>query len=186
VLAGQIRRGTANPSPAVLWSSDLRRFTQMSDRLPGEATSLAFSTISSTCRRRRSWDWRRDSEIRRRRIARDLSVANPDEAARAAGNALRGAEALAALGVLRARATRVCQPPLEIVSLSTMARHLRATSERRPLRLHGDRPAVNLVSRIEAIAKSLDLPWWERQFLRRLWRTLTSLADIDCALHVPA
>src|SRR5260370_32689941 len=43
-------------------------------------------------------------------------VANPDEAARAAGNALAAAqEALAALGVLRAQATAAGEPPLEIV-----------------------------------------------------------------------
>jgi adenylate cyclase len=43
-------------------------------------------------------------------------VANPVEAARAAGNALAAAqEAQAALGVLRARATPTGEPPLEIV-----------------------------------------------------------------------
>src|SRR5260221_1440421 len=36
VLAGQIRRGSGEAIAAVLWSSDLRRFTQMSDQLPGE------------------------------------------------------------------------------------------------------------------------------------------------------
>jgi hypothetical protein len=48
VLAGQIRRGSGEAIAAVLWSSDLRRFTQMSDQLPGQRV------ISSTCRRRRS------------------------------------------------------------------------------------------------------------------------------------
>ncbi len=35
VLAGQIRRGTGEELTAVLWSSDLRGFTERSDRLPG-------------------------------------------------------------------------------------------------------------------------------------------------------
>jgi adenylate cyclase len=35
VLAGQIRRGTGVELTAVLWSSDLRGFTERSDRLPG-------------------------------------------------------------------------------------------------------------------------------------------------------
>jgi adenylate cyclase len=36
VLAGQVRRGTGIELTAVLWSSDLRRFTERSDRLPGD------------------------------------------------------------------------------------------------------------------------------------------------------
>src|SRR5207245_11681063 len=36
VLDGQIRRGTGEEISAVLWSSDLRGFTERSDRLPGE------------------------------------------------------------------------------------------------------------------------------------------------------
>ena len=36
VLAGQIRRGSGEAISAVLWSSDLRGFTELSDRLPGE------------------------------------------------------------------------------------------------------------------------------------------------------
>jgi len=36
VLAGQIRRGTGEEISAVLWSSDLRGFTERSDRLPGD------------------------------------------------------------------------------------------------------------------------------------------------------
>jgi adenylate cyclase len=35
VLAGQIRRGTGVELTAVLWSSDLRGFTERSDRVPG-------------------------------------------------------------------------------------------------------------------------------------------------------
>src|SRR6202008_1449128 len=36
VLDGQIRRGTGEALTAVLWSSDLRGFTERSDRLPGD------------------------------------------------------------------------------------------------------------------------------------------------------
>ena len=36
VLNGQIRRGTGMELTAVLWSSDLRGFTERSDRLPSE------------------------------------------------------------------------------------------------------------------------------------------------------
>ena len=36
VLAGQIRRGSGEAIAAVLWSSDLRGFTRLSDHLPAE------------------------------------------------------------------------------------------------------------------------------------------------------
>jgi adenylate cyclase len=36
VLAGQIRRGAGEEIKAILWSSDLRSFTQLSDRLSGD------------------------------------------------------------------------------------------------------------------------------------------------------
>jgi adenylate cyclase len=36
LLDGQIRRGTGEEISAVLWSSDLRGFTERSDRLPGQ------------------------------------------------------------------------------------------------------------------------------------------------------
>ena len=40
VLAGQIRRGTGEEITAVLWASDLRGFTERSDRLAGTPPSL--------------------------------------------------------------------------------------------------------------------------------------------------
>jgi class 3 adenylate cyclase len=36
MLVGQIRRGAGEEITAILWSSDLRSFTQLSDRLPGD------------------------------------------------------------------------------------------------------------------------------------------------------
>ena len=53
VLAGQIRRGTGVELTAVLWSSDLRGFTERSDRLPGNRMIEILNT-PSTRRRSRS------------------------------------------------------------------------------------------------------------------------------------
>jgi adenylate cyclase len=160
VLAGQIRRGSGESIAAVLWSSDLRRFTQMSDHLPGERVigilndlfDLQAKAITS-----------RGGEILKfvgDGLLAIFPVANPDEAGQAAANALAAAqEALAALGVLRARASLAGEPPLEIV----IALHYGAAiygnvgaADRLDFTVIG--PAVNLVSRIEAIAKSLDRP----------------------------
>ncbi|HWO85148.1 MAG TPA: hypothetical protein VNN75_01510 [Stellaceae bacterium] len=45
VLAGQIRRGTGVELTAVLWSSDLRGFTERSDRLPGNRMIEILNTL---------------------------------------------------------------------------------------------------------------------------------------------
>ena len=87
-------------------------------------------------------------------------VTDPDEAVSTAINALAAAqEALTALGVLRARASLAGEPPLEIVialHYGTVIYGNVGAADRLDFTVIG--PAVNLVSRIEAIAKSLDLP----------------------------
>src|SRR3984893_4091980 len=45
VLAGQIRRGTGVELTAALWSSDLRGFTERSDRLPGNRMIEILNTL---------------------------------------------------------------------------------------------------------------------------------------------
>jgi adenylate cyclase len=61
VLAGQIRRGAGVEIRAVLWSSDLRGFTQLSDRLSGDRIITMLNAGF-----RRTGD--RDRELRRRDI----------------------------------------------------------------------------------------------------------------------
>ena len=160
VLAGQIRRGSGQTIAAVLWSSDLRRFTQLSDRLPGERVIGVLNDL---------FDLQAKAIVARggevlKFIGDGLlaifPLSDPGEAARAAGNALAAAqEALAELDVLRAKTSLAGEPPLEIV----IALHYGAViygnigaADRLDFTVIG--PAVNLVSRIEAIAKSLDLP----------------------------
>jgi adenylate cyclase len=87
-------------------------------------------------------------------------VANPSEAARTAANALAAAqEALTALRVPGERAAPEGEPQLEIVialHYGTVIYGNIGGADRLDFTVIG--PAVNLVSRIEAIAKSLDLP----------------------------
>jgi adenylate cyclase len=160
VLAGQIRRGSGESIAAVLWSSDLRRFTQMSDRLPGESL---IGILNDPFDLQAKAIVGHGGEILKfvgDGLLAIFPVANPDEAARAAGNALAAAqEALAALGILQARATPLGEPPLEIVialHYGTVIYGNVGAVDRLDFTVIG--PAVNLVSRIEAIAKSLDLP----------------------------
>jgi adenylate cyclase len=160
VLAGQIRRGSGESIAAVLWSSDLRRFTQMSDRLPGESLIGILNDLFDLQAKAITGHGGEILKFVGDGLLAIFPVANPGEAARAAGNALAAAqEALAALGALRARATPPGEPPLEIVialHYGTVIYGNVGAADRLDFTVIG--PAVNLVSRIEAIAKSLDVP----------------------------
>jgi adenylate cyclase len=157
VLAGQIRRGSGESIAAVLWSSDLRRFTQMSDRLPGESLIGILNDLFDLQARAIASHGGEILKFVGDGLLAIFPVANPGEAAGAAGNALAAAQE--ALAALDARATPAGESPLEIV----IALHYGAViygnvgaADRLDFTVIG--PAVNLVSRIEAVAKLLDLP----------------------------
>ena len=160
VLAGQIRRGSGEAIAAVLWSSDLRRFTQMSDQLPGQRVIAILNDLFDVQAQAIA---RHGGEILKfvgDGLLAIFPVARPEEAPRTAANALTAAqEAQAALGRLRTRATEASESPLEVVialHYGTVIYGNVGAADRLDFTVIG--PAVNLVSRIEAIAKSLDLP----------------------------
>ena len=160
VLAGQIRRGSGEAIAAVLWSSDLRRFTQMSDQLSGESVIGMLNDLFDLQAKAIA---RHGGEILKfigDGLLAIFPVANLEDAARTAANALAAAqEAQAALGRLQARAAQAGESPLEIVialHFGTVIYGNIGAADRLDFTVIG--PAVNLVSRIETIAKSLDLP----------------------------
>jgi adenylate cyclase len=159
VLAGQIRRGSGEAIAAVLWSSDLRRFTQMSDQLPGERVIGILNDLFDL---QAKAIVRHGGEILKfvgDGLLAIFPVTNPDEANRITANALAAAkESLAALGSAQEGAPLANGPPLEIVialHYGTVIYGNVGAADRLDFTVIG--PAVNLVSRIEAIAKSLDL-----------------------------
>jgi adenylate cyclase len=160
VLAGKIRRGSGEAIAAVLWSSDLRRFTQMSDQLSGERVIAILNDLFDLQAKAIA---RRGGEILKfigDGLLAIFPVADPDQAACAAKHALAAAqEAIAALGVMHARATSAGEPPIEMVIAlhygSVIYGNIGA-ADRLDFTVIG--PAVNLVSRMEAVAKSLDVP----------------------------
>ena len=160
VLAGQIRRGSGETIAAVLWSSDLRRFTELSDRLPGDKVIGVLNDLFDLQAKAIVAHGGEVLKFIGDGLLAIFPLADAGEATRAAGNALAAAqEALAALESLRAKTSLAGQPPLDIV----IALHYGAViygnigaADRLDFTVIG--PAVNLVSRIEAIAKSLDLP----------------------------
>jgi adenylate cyclase len=160
VLAGQIRRGSGEEITAVLWSSDLRRFTQMSDRLPGENVIGILNELFDLQAKAIVGHGGEILKFVGDGLLAIFPATNPDEAAGTAANALAAAqEALAALGVLRPGASVAGEPPLEIVialHYGTVIYGNVGAADRLDFTVIG--PAVNLVSRIEAIAKSRDLP----------------------------
>jgi adenylate cyclase len=160
VLAGQIRRGSGEAISAVLWSSDLRGFTHLSDHLPGDQVIAILNDLFDLQARAIA---ARGGEILKfvgDGLLAIFPVASADEAAQAAQNALAAArEALGALRDLRARRPEDAEASLEIV----IALHYGAViygnigaADRLDFTVIG--PAVNLVSRVEGVAKSLDLP----------------------------
>jgi adenylate cyclase len=160
VLAGQIRRGSGEAIAAVLWSSDLRRFTQMSDQLSGERVIGILNDLFDLQAKAIVTHGGEILKFVGDGLLAIFPVTDSDEAARTAGNALEAAQqALAALCGRNARATPADEPPLEIVialRYGTVIYGNVGAADRLDFTVIG--PAVNLVSRIEAIAKSLDLP----------------------------
>ena len=159
VLAGQIRRGSGESIAAVLWSSDLRRFTQMSDRSSGESVIGVLNVLFDLQAKAIADHGGEILKFIGDGLLAIFPVAEPGEAARAAASALAAAEeALGALAVWRPQSPSG-EPPLEIVialHYGTVIYGNIGAADRLDFTVIG--PAVNLVSRIEAIAKSLDLP----------------------------
>jgi adenylate cyclase len=180
VLAGQIRRGMGEEISAVLWSSDLRGFTERSDRLDGERT-IAILNALFDAQAKAIHD--HGGEILKF-IGDGLLAIFPIEDAGLAGSAARNAleaagEAQAAVARLSGEPVMAGEPPLRIVvalhaGLVTYGNI--GAAERLDFTVIG--PAVNLVSRIEAVAKALDRPVLvSDDFARAYGRPMTPLGS---------
>ncbi len=160
VMAGQIRRGTGEEITAVLWSSDLRRFTERSDRLAGERMIAILNTLFDA---QASAIARHGGEILKfigDGLLAIFPIENAGMAGNAADNALAAAmEAIAAVRGLANHVSLLGEPPLEIVialHVGTAIYGNIGAADRLDFTVIG--PAVNLVSRIEAVAKALNQP----------------------------
>jgi len=158
VLAGQFRRGTGEAIAAVLWSSDLRSFTQLSDHVPGEEVIAILDKVFDAQARAIAKHGGEILKFIGDGLLAIFPVEAPDQAARAAAEALTAAtEALDSVHALDHQI--VDEQPLKMVIAlhygSVIYGNIGAAN-RLDFTVIG--PAVNLVSRIEAVAKSLDLP----------------------------
>ena len=160
VLAGQIRRGESDTITAVLWSSDLRAFTARSDRLPGQRMIEILDALFDAQARAIA---AQGGEILKF-IGDGLLAIFPIIDAGLAGIATRKAleaanETLTALGQLNDAPLLEGEPPLKIVIALHVGQVLYGNigaADRLDFTVIG--PAVNLVSRLETVGKSLDIP----------------------------
>jgi adenylate cyclase len=157
VLAGKIRRGSGETISAVLWSSDVRGFTRLSEKTSGdrliEILNEVFDLQAVTIARH-------GGEILKfvgDGLVAIFPVPTPSDLPEAAARAL--AAARETQSALSARTSRAGE---ETIRIAVALHHGEViygnvgAAERLDFTVIG--PAVNLVSRIEAVAKSLDLP----------------------------
>jgi len=158
VLAGKIRRGTGETIAAVLWSSDLRSFTQLSDNLPGEEVIAILDQVFDAQARAIAAHGGEILKFIGDGLLAMFPVATPDAAAKAAADAMvAAAEALAAVQTIECGSTGTGALKIVIaLHYGTAIYGNVGAAERLDFTVIG--PGVNLVSRIEAVAKSLDLP----------------------------
>jgi adenylate cyclase len=158
VLAGDIRRGSGEAIAAVLWSSDLRSFTRLSDHAPGEQVIGILNRVFEAQAVAIASHGGEILKFIGDGLLAIFPVASPNDAAKAAANAVAAAtEALAAVHALDHEI--VDQAPLKMVialHYGTVIYGNIGAADRLDFTVIG--PGVNLVSRVEAVAKSLDLP----------------------------
>jgi adenylate cyclase len=179
VLAGKIRRGSGEEISAAIWSSDLRGFTALSDHAP---SGIVISTLNDLFDLQARAIAAHGGEILKfigDGLLAIFPADTPQQARRAAENAL--AAARETLAGVAARPAPEGQPPLRLV----VALHFGEVTygnigsvDRVDFTVIG--PAVNLVSRIEAIAKARDLPLIvSDDFARALADELPSLGAFE-------
>jgi adenylate cyclase len=157
VLKGQIRRGTGMALTAVLWSSDLRGFTERSDRLPSERMiailNALFEAQAAAIRAH-------GGEILKfigDGLLAIFPIAGVDATAAVASAAVAAARvAIAAVAGLADHPAMAAEPPLDIViALHVGTVHYGNIGAADRLDFTAIGSAVNLVSRLEGLCRPL-------------------------------
>jgi adenylate cyclase len=160
VLAGQIRRGTGEEITAVLWSSDLRGFTERSDRLAGIQVIAMLNALFDAQAKAIVGHGGEILKFIGDGLLAIFPINSANMAAAAASNALTAAvQAVEAARNLTSDPSLPSEPPLEIVvalHVGTAIYGNIGAADRLDFTVIG--PAVNLVSRIETVAKALNRP----------------------------
>ena len=156
VLAGQIRRGTGEEITAVLWSSDLRGFTERSDRYSGEQVITLLNALFDAQAKAIADHGGEILKFIGDGLLSIFPIESPDLISAAAKNALAAAvQAVEAAKTLSSDG----EPELEIIvafHIGTAFYGNIGAADRLDFTVIG--PAVNLVSRIEVVGKALNVP----------------------------
>ena len=160
VLAGRIRRGTGEALSAVLWSSDLRGFTERSDRLPGDRMIAILNALFDAEAAAIAAHGGEILKFIGDGLLAVFPLGDGETQAEAARNALAAAfEAVAAIEGLAGDPRLDGEPPLQVVialHVGTAFYGNIGAADRLDFTVIG--PAVNLVSRIQQVGKALDVP----------------------------
>ena len=160
VLGGQIRRGTGEEITAVLWSSDLRGFTERSDRLAGNHMIAMLNALFDAQAQAIATHGGEILKFIGDGLLAIFPIEHADKTATAAHCALEAAmQAVESARGLTHDSSLADEPPLEIVvalHVGTAIYGNIGAADRLDFTVIG--PAVNLVSRIENVAKALNLP----------------------------
>ena len=160
VLAGQIRRGAGEEIKAILWSSDLRGFTQLSDRLSGDRIITMLNTVFDAQAIAIESHGGEILKLIGDGLLAIFPITDEAEEKSAAERALSAAgEAFAAVRHALTKAMPAGEPPVRMVvalHCGTVSYGNIGAAARLDFTVIG--PAVNLVSRVETVAKALDLP----------------------------
>jgi adenylate cyclase len=160
VLSGQIRRGSLEQIRAVIWMSDIRDFTERSDRLSGERVI----ELLNACFDAQAEAINRHGGEVLKFIGDGLLAIFPVADAGFAGQAARAAldaaqQALQSIQRLNQSPLMAGEAPLAIVIALHIGQVMYGNigaADRLDFTVIG--PAVNLTSRAEAFAKALNLP----------------------------
>ena len=160
VLAGQIRRGTGEALAAVLWSSDLRGFTERSDRLTGDRMIAILNALFDAQAKAIAAHGGEILKFIGDGMLAMFPLDGAQSQAAAARNALAAAfEAVAAIDGLVDDPAMAGEPPLEVVvalHVGTAFYGNIGAADRLDFTVVG--PAVNLVSRLQSVGKALNQP----------------------------
>ena len=156
VLSGRIVRGVADRIDAVIWFSDLRGFTRITDTAPEQVIPL-LNDYADVDRLGHPRAWRRRAEADRRRHARDLHGGRPHARLRRGACPRRCARA----GVAELNERRAADGmPVTDMYLGLHVGEVFygniGSRERLDFTVIG--PAVNEASRIAAMCRSVDQP----------------------------
>jgi adenylate cyclase len=156
VLAGQIRRGTGEDITAVLWSSDLRGFTERSDRLSGKQVIAMLNALFDAQAKAINDHGGEILKFIGDGLLSIFPIESPDLISAAAKNALRAAlQAVEAVKTLGDEGESALEIIVALHVGSAIYGNIGA-ADRLDFTVVG--PSVNLVSRIEAVGKTLNVP----------------------------